>query len=80
MMAAICARPYGLDGLAHGTNAGICFEAQNFPDAINQNGFPSPILRPGRSYHQVTEYRFEIGGADAFQPPIPPIAADPATG
>ena len=52
---------HGLDGLTHGANAGICFEAQNFPDAVNQKGFPSPILRPGETYRQVTEYRFAVG-------------------
>lgn len=48
----------GLDGLAHGRNAGICLEAQKFPDAVNQPGFPSPWLRPGELYRQATEYRF----------------------
>ncbi|MCJ8144399.1 galactose mutarotase [Ancylobacter sp. A5.8] len=49
---------HGLGGLTHGPHAGICFEAQNFPDAVNQPGFPSPWLRPGETYRQVTEYRF----------------------
>lgn len=49
---------HGLGGMAHGPHAGICFEAQNFPDAVNQPGFPSPWLRPGETYRQVTEYRF----------------------
>lgn len=48
----------GLDGLTHGKYAGICFEPQNFPDAVNKPGFPSPWLRPGEVYRQVTEYRF----------------------
>ncbi|MCB4767220.1 galactose mutarotase [Ancylobacter sp. Lp-2] len=48
----------GLDGLTHGKHAGICLEAQNFPDAVNHPGFPSPWLRPGDVYRQVTEYRF----------------------
>lgn len=49
---------HGLGGLTHGPHAGICFEAQNFPDSVNQPGFPSPWLRPGETYRQVTEYRF----------------------
>ena len=49
---------HGIGGLTHGPHAGICFEAQNFPDAVNQPTFPSPWLRPGETYRQVTEYRF----------------------
>ena len=48
----------GLDGLTHGKNAAICLEAQNFPDAVNHPGFPSPWLKPGETYRQITEYRF----------------------
>lgn len=55
--------PHGLGGQRHGAqfhgpHAGICFEAQNFPDAPNHPEFPSPWLRPGERYRQVTEYRF----------------------
>ena len=35
---------------------GICLEAQNFPDAPNQPGFPSPKLAPGQVYSQRTIY------------------------
>lgn len=49
---------HGVGGLTHGPHAGICFEAQNFPDAVNQPSFPSPWLQPGETYRQVTEYRF----------------------
>ncbi|QJP15929.1 galactose mutarotase [Starkeya sp. ORNL1] len=49
---------HGLGGQRHGAHAGICFEAQNFPDAPNHPDFPSPWLRPGERYRQVTEYRF----------------------
>ncbi len=37
----------------------ITFEAQNFPDAPNQSGFPSGILRPNEIYKQATQYRFD---------------------
>ena len=37
---------------------GICLEAQGFPDAPNQPGFPSPIVRAGQSYRQRTVYEF----------------------
>ncbi len=32
--------------------AGICLEAQNWPDAVNHAGFPSPIATPERPYRQ----------------------------
>lgn len=37
---------------------GVCLEAQNFPDAPNQPGFPSAVLRPDETYRQRTLYRF----------------------
>jgi aldose 1-epimerase len=40
---------------------GLCLEAQHFPDAVNQPGFPSTILEPGREYRQKTVYRFSAG-------------------
>eukprot|EP01036_Dinobryon_divergens_P033188 gene33188-42919_t len=33
-------------------HSALCLEAQNFPDAINQKGFPSPVLRVGDTYEQ----------------------------
>lgn len=39
-------------------SAGFAFEAQGFPDAPNQPGFPSTILRPGETYRQVIAYAF----------------------
>ena len=38
--------------------AGICLEAQNWPDSPNRPAFPSAELAPGDLYRQVTEYRF----------------------
>jgi len=37
---------------------GIALEAQNFPDAPNQPGFPSACLNPGETYRQMTIYEF----------------------
>ena len=37
----------------------ICFEAQNFPDAPNHSSFPTSVLRPGETYTQTTQYRFD---------------------
>ncbi len=38
----------------------ICLEAQNFPDAPNQPGFPSAVLAAGDTYRQQTIYEFEV--------------------
>lgn len=48
----------GLDGRRYGPAAGLCLEAQIWPDAINQPGFPPVVLRPGEVRVQETEYRF----------------------
>jgi aldose 1-epimerase len=48
----------GLDGVPYGANAGICLEAQVFPDGPNRPHFPDAILRPSGVYRQITEYRF----------------------
>lgn len=48
----------GLDGAAYGPRAGFCLEAQRFPDSPNREHFPCSILRPGKTYRQLTEYRF----------------------
>ena len=37
---------------------GLCLEAQGFPDAPNQPGFPSARLEAGESYRQRTVYAF----------------------
>lgn len=41
-----------------GRHAGLCLEAQRFPDAVNQPTFPSVIVRPGERYESRTEWRF----------------------
>jgi aldose 1-epimerase len=40
--------------------AGLCLEAQHFPDSPNNNHFPNTILKPGEQYKQRTIYQFEI--------------------
>lgn len=49
------------DGARYRRLSGICLEPQGLPDAPNQDHFPSNILRPGERYHQIIEYRFEVG-------------------
>jgi aldose 1-epimerase len=36
----------------------LCLETQHFPDSPNQASFPTTVLRPGRVYRSLTEYRF----------------------
>lgn len=48
----------GLQGVPYGNHAGICLEPQIFPDSPNHANFPDATLRPGETYHQVTQYRF----------------------
>lgn len=50
----------GKGGVCYPKYGGFCFEAQNYPNAINQPNFPSPILRPGETYKQKTAYKFEV--------------------
>lgn len=51
---------YTGDGLGRpfGPRAGICLEAQGFPDAPNQPQFPSATLAAGATYRQRTIYAF----------------------
>lgn len=48
----------GLEGRHYGPHAGLCLEAQRFPDSPNQPHFPTTVLRPGETYRQRTEFRF----------------------
>lgn len=48
----------GLEGRRYGRRAGLCLEAQRWPDAPNHPHFPFAVLRPGAPYAQVTEFRF----------------------
>lgn len=50
----------GKHGHRYGPRAGVCLETQHFPDAPNQPGFPSTILRPGQEYRSRTEFRFSV--------------------
>lgn len=59
---------YSGDGLAAPFQArqGICLEAQYWPDAPNQPGFPATLLQPGQRYQQLIIYRFNRHtGADS---------------
>ena len=45
-------------GVVYPRRAGICFETQYYPDAVNHPNFPSPIFRAGEIYETTTEYKF----------------------
>jgi aldose 1-epimerase len=48
----------GKGGAVYNKHAAFCLETQHFPDAPNQPGFPSIILRPGDEYTEVTIFTF----------------------
>ncbi|MDK1490925.1 aldose epimerase family protein [Sinorhizobium sp. 7-81] len=48
----------GLEGRRYGPYAGFCLETQIWPDAINHEGFPNAVLRPGETLRQETDYVF----------------------
>lgn len=54
-----------LDGTVHGKHghvypkhAALCLETQHFPDSPNQPNFPTTELKPGQTFHQITEWEF----------------------
>jgi aldose 1-epimerase len=50
----------GKDGLRYRRHEGLCLETQYFPDAPNRPDFPSVILEPGRTWSELSRYRFEF--------------------
>lgn len=50
----------GKGGVVYPKHAGMCLEAQYFPDSPNQPSFPSTILQPGEKYQQTTIYKFSV--------------------
>ncbi len=38
--------------------AGVCFETQEFPNSVNVNAFPSPVLKKGDTIETKTIYKF----------------------
>lgn len=58
-----------LDGSLVGQNGdhfvqhgAFCLETQHYPNSPNQSTFPSTILKPGETYHQLTIYKFSATG------------------
>ncbi|MGL4520880.1 MAG: aldose epimerase family protein [Phocaeicola sp.] len=50
----------GAHGATFPARSAICFEAQRFPDTPNKGHFPSCVLHPNQTYHQVTVYKFGV--------------------
>ena len=48
----------GKRGVVYQKHAAFCVEADHFPDAIHHPNFPSIVLQPGQTYHQLTVHRF----------------------
>jgi aldose 1-epimerase len=48
----------GKDSNYYHSRSGICFEAQQFPDAPNQPTFPSALIRSGETYYHETLFQF----------------------
>jgi aldose 1-epimerase len=40
--------------------AGMALETQHYPDSPNHPEFPSTVLRPGKEFSSVTEFRFGV--------------------
>lgn len=51
----------GLDGCRMGAHAGIALEPQLWPDAIHHPDWAQPVLRPGETYDQHTQFVFAKG-------------------
>ena len=50
----------GKDGMVYGPSSAVCFETQNFPNAINTPEFPDIVLKAGEPYKHYTVFRFGI--------------------
>ncbi len=50
----------GKNGTVYGKRQGFCLETQYFPNAVNQPGFESPLLVPGKVYHSQTKMCFDL--------------------
>jgi len=46
------------DAAVYGDYPAICFEAQGFPDALNNSHFPQTLLKPGETFESETSFKF----------------------
>ena len=47
------------DGVHYGNFCGACFESQNFPNAVNTEGFPDAVLKAGEQFKSTTIFCFK---------------------
>ena len=50
----------GKGGVAYQSHAGFCMEPQHYPDSPNKPQFPSVVLKPGETYHNLIIYKFSV--------------------
>jgi aldose 1-epimerase len=50
----------GRDGKTYKKRSALCLETQHFPDSVNHPNFPSVILRPGQTFHEVTVFALSV--------------------
>ena len=50
----------GKDLASYMSGAGVCFETQFWPDAVNRDNFPGGALNTEEEFHSRTTYRFNI--------------------
>ncbi len=50
----------GKGGVAYAKRSAFCLETEGFPDAPNQPGFPSAVLRPGEIYQHMMVHQFSV--------------------
>jgi aldose 1-epimerase len=48
----------GKNGWVYAFRSGFAMEPQHFPDSPNHPTFPSVVLKPGQTYHNIILYRF----------------------
>jgi len=48
----------GKGGVKYAKRTALCLETEGFPDSPNQASFPSPVLRPGQTYHHRMIHKF----------------------
>jgi aldose 1-epimerase len=48
------------DGVAYQKHDALCLETEHYPDSPNRPEYPSTVLRPGETYHEVTVHKFSV--------------------
>ncbi|MCL2821428.1 MAG: galactose mutarotase [Oscillospiraceae bacterium] len=49
----------GKNGAVYGKRTGLCLETQYWPNSVNTESFPAPLLRKGETYNHKTIYKFK---------------------